>query len=661
MGNQPGDTVRVDVRIQDADTGETVSPFAEEGTIATLSDLLRKVAADLRSRVGVPNPSPGVQINAKTALPSDPEALRLYTEGLAKLRLFDALGARDQLEKSISLEPNFALPHFALARTWQILGYDAKARDEAKKAVELSGDLPPQEKRSIEAQYRELNGEWDKAAAIYDALWVLYPDEPNYALSLSNTQISDGKAQVALETLQKLSKQPGMEDDPRVDLSVALAAESLSDIPKQRDAAASSAEKAKRQGSRLLAAHAYWQLCSAYYALGEYEKGEQACNDSTRSAPFDDEIKARSQTVWASIMEAQGNTSQALEMRRQALETAQKIGSQKDVVGALQNLADLLDAQGGGEDAQKYYEEALEIAHAIGDKSGAVKVTDSLAAHRNSLGDFVGAEALYLQSLEEAREINDSGMTATVLLNLGMLQDQLGKLDEAQKNTQQAIALYREAGIEIYMPSAMNVLGDLYTDRGELPAARKSYEESLKLSIKQKSAASVAAGRAAIAALDLEEEKPAEAELLARQAADEFASEKLVDNEADARSSLARSLLTQGKLSEARAETDRALKLKPRDRNIALALSITDARVKSKEGKTVEASKILETSLAEASKSKLVGSALQIKFCQAEMEIQVNPKSAASLFAALQKDAVAKGYLLIGSQAQVRVKQLSKT
>jgi tetratricopeptide (TPR) repeat protein len=237
----------------------------------------------------------------------------------------------------------------------------------------------------------------------------------------------------------------------------------------------------------------------------------------------------------------------------------------------------------------------------------------------------------------------------------------LGKLDEAQKNTQQAIALYREAGIEIYMPSAMNVLGDLYTDRGELPAARKSYEESLKLSIKQKSAASVAAGRAAIAALDLEEEKPAEAELLARQAADEFASEKLVDNEADARSSLARSLLTQGKLSEARAETDRALKLKPRDRNIALALSITDARVKSKEGKTVEASKILETSLAEASKSKLVGSALQIKFCQAEMEIQVNPKSAASLFAALQKDAVAKGYLLIGSQAQVRVKQLSKT
>jgi tetratricopeptide (TPR) repeat protein len=400
----------------------------------------------------------------------------------------------------------------------------------------------------------------------------------------------------------------------------------------------------------LLAAHAYWQLCSADFDLGQFQDGEAACEASHSSAPFDDDIAARSDTVWASILQAQGKNTEALEMRRKALETARKIGSQKDVVGALQNIGDLLDSQGQSDEAHKDYNQALQLARSIGDKSGAIKVTDSLASHFYASGDFVTAESFYNQSLQTATQISDTGMTATALLNLGLLQTQLGQLPDAEKNIQQAISLYKEAGSEAYLPAALNMRGDLYVVRGDLASARNIYDESLALSTKQQSAQSIATARAELALLDLEDHKPAEAEPLARQAADEFASEKQLDQEVDARDTLARALFVQGRAPEARAEADRALKLNAHDRVISLDLSITNARLKSQEGKEPEARKMLDASLAEASKSKLAGVSLEIKLCQGE--IAGSPQ----ILSAVEKEAAAKGYLLIASKAQSRRK-----
>ncbi len=652
MGNQPGDSIHIDVHVQDANSGETISSFGEDSTIGTLPAALRRAGTELFSRLGIQDQSAGGNTNVKTILPSDPEALRLYSEGVARLRVFDALGARDLLQKSIALEPNLALPHFGLARAWKLLGYDGQARDEAKKAVALSSDLPRPDQKSIEAEYRELNSEWDEAIAGYQALWELYSDEPNYALALANAQTSAGKGQEALGTLAKLGDQPQMKDDPRVDLYVALAAESLSDIHKQRDAAESAAEKATRQESRLLEAHAYWQLCSAYYALGEYQKGEAACNSSNGAAPFDDEIKARSQTVWANIMEARGNIPEALSMRRQALDTARKLGSQKDVIGALQNLADMLSAQGNAKEARADYDEAFRIAQAIGDKLGLVKLENSLANDLSANGDFTGARGMYQRSLQTAREIGDKGGIAMALENLSSIQLQQGHLTEAQDDAQQALALQQEAKLQGDRPFALRALGDFFLVKGDFAKAGDNYEESLRLSTEQNSPAAIAASRAALAGLKLEEGKPSEADSLARQAAEEFSAEKLVDSEADARTTLARVLMEEGKLTEARNEADRGLKLSPQDRIIRLSLAVTNARLKGREGKKLEARKELADSLTEAEKMALVGLSLEIKLAQVEVEAPSDPGLAKQRLHEVEDDARAKGYLLLASAAQ---------
>src|SRR6267142_1908961 len=89
----------------------------------------------------------------RASTPSDPEAARLYAEGLKKLRAFDALKARDLLEKAVRAEPKFPLSRSALAEVWSRLVYDQKAKDEAQKAFDLSQNLAREDHLSVEARY----------------------------------------------------------------------------------------------------------------------------------------------------------------------------------------------------------------------------------------------------------------------------------------------------------------------------------------------------------------------------------------------------------------------------------------------------------------------------------------------------------------------------
>ena len=133
-----------------------------------------------------------------------------------------------------------------------------------------------------------------------------------------------------------------------------------------------------------------------------------------------------------------------------------------------------------------------------------------------------------------------------------------------------------------------------------------------------------------------------------------------MDNEADARNTLARALLQEGKVSEARAETDRGMALAPRDRTIHLELEVTDARLKAREGKAAEAQKELATSATEAERMELAGWRLQIELAEADVEAAANPAAARAKLQAVENEARAKGYLQIAAEAQAKQKGLPR-
>src|SRR5262249_5101296 len=82
--------------------------------------------------------------------PPSAEARRLYAEALNRMRSFDTLAARDLLRNAVTVAPEHALSHAALAAACNSLGYDTEAKDEARKALELSRSLPRQDRLSIE-------------------------------------------------------------------------------------------------------------------------------------------------------------------------------------------------------------------------------------------------------------------------------------------------------------------------------------------------------------------------------------------------------------------------------------------------------------------------------------------------------------------------------
>src|SRR5208282_5280806 len=184
---------RVDLHLQDVTTGETLISVKQTGDANNLDDLVGRAGAQLREKCAAGQVSPQGLAEIRAAFPSTPEASKLYAEGLAKLRVNEAIAARDLLQKAVTADPNYALAHSALAAAWTLLGYDEKARLSAKSAYELSASLSREDRLLTEARYRETSKEWDNAAQSYRTLFGFFPDNLEYGLLLARAQALGGK------------------------------------------------------------------------------------------------------------------------------------------------------------------------------------------------------------------------------------------------------------------------------------------------------------------------------------------------------------------------------------------------------------------------------------------------------------------------------------
>ena len=160
------------------------------------------------------------------------------------------------LQKSIAIEPSFALAHVALAEAWSALGYDARAVASAQQALSLANSLPEDVRFEIEGRYYELKQDWPGAIGVYRHLWRDFPDDLDSGLKLAAAQASAGNTNEALATLSSLRSFPGLED-PRIDLTEASIAARNKDYRRQQVLAEKAVEKARRSGARLLMARAH--------------------------------------------------------------------------------------------------------------------------------------------------------------------------------------------------------------------------------------------------------------------------------------------------------------------------------------------------------------------------------------------------------------------
>jgi serine/threonine protein kinase/tetratricopeptide (TPR) repeat protein len=666
-GKSAGGRVQLDLRLYNAKSGEVVASVSESGSEVALPDLAARVGVALRGKLGAPGISRSQSAELQAAVPSTPEATRLYFQGLGQLRNFDLLGAQDSLTNATKEDPNFSLAHAYLAETWRALGFDEKAKMEAKSAFVLSSHLGREDKTLVEARFREISSDWDKAVDLYRSLWTLYPENPEYAIRAADVQIRAGQPNEALKTIELLRKQseaggPDTGKDPRLDLKEAEAAEALSDYSKEKQSALRAADGARAKGSRLLEAEALWRACAAMAFLGDAPGAQTVCQRSIELAkPVGDLLLvARCFTILGLVAGNQGDPKQSLEQHQQALEFARKIGSRRDITGALTNIGNVLANQDDLSGAQKKYQDALAVAQEIGDRGQIITLLNNLATVSQSFGKFPVALHLYQQSLEQARSIQDKGSAARAQHNIGFIYSLQGDLPSALQNFQQAAQGAEETGNKSDQAQILYALGDTKLDQGDLAAAEENYQSGLQLANSIGDKSTIAMGRLSLGRLRLQQAKAAEALVLAQQAAEEFKAQGFKDQECDARNLAASALLDLDRRSDASKEIDFIAQLSPQDPTVKLAAAITAARLQLRSGQVDTGKKSLDSVRSEATRLGIPGLQFEARLAQGEIGLFGGDKrSALFSLSALQKDAAKKGFRQIEARAKSISRQIS--
>ncbi|HEV8582872.1 MAG TPA: tetratricopeptide repeat protein [Thermoanaerobaculia bacterium] len=473
--------IRLDLRLQDTVAGETTATVTETGSEGQLFDLVSRVGKRLRRELGVEEIADG---EVRAALPASPEAARLYAEGLERLRLFDPAGARDRLSRAVAAEPGNALCHSALAAAWFALGYDGKAREEAKTALDLAAGLPREERLLIEGRYREVTQNWPRAIQIYWTLWSMFPDSLDHGLRLAAAQTAAGQVQDALVTAEALRTLPApSRDDPRIDLAEATAAGARADFNRQRSAAAKAAAKSQAQGAPLMVAQASLLECQALRNLGQPGPALAACEKGRKlhATAGNRAGVAEALTHAANVLYDRGDLIGATRLYEQALGTYREIGNRGAEAGALNNIAVVLKNQGNLDRAKELYDEVLAISREIGSRGGEAYALNNLAGVLLRRGELDEASRLLEDCLKIRREQQDRAGEASALDNLGVALRRKGDIAGARQRHEAALAIRRQIGQKIGEVASLTNLGGALLDQGELSAARRSFESSLAL------------------------------------------------------------------------------------------------------------------------------------------------------------------------------------
>jgi DNA-binding winged helix-turn-helix (wHTH) protein/Tfp pilus assembly protein PilF/TolB-like protein len=658
LGEKPGTLIRLDLHLQDTVAGETIADVAVVGGEADLFDMVSQAGSRLREKLGVEAVSPVEAVSIRASLPSNRDAARLYSEGLARLRVFDALEARDLLQQAIAADPKYSMAHSALAEAWSRLGYDKKAQQEAKQAYDLSTSLSREEHFVVEGRYRDVNHENEKAIEVYRALFTLFPDNLDYGLKLAAAQVRRSEWRDALATLESLRKlAPPASEDPRIDLQEVPAWAELGELKREQPLLARAVERARAQGSRLILAEALNKQCRMFSYLGQVQNAVAACRESrdTCASAGDHQGEAVALRTWADAI-TETDAPQSIRLYQQALTIFRRNGSEAGVAAALNNLGLVYEAQGDLATAEKMHRDALAIFRLLDDKTRQLAAIGNIADERMEQGDLRGATLLY----EEQLQLGDAKSPYPVY-NIALLHELQGDLAGAKQGFEQSLATWQKAGDQDSSSYAMWSLGSLLLEEADFSGARKMYQQALAIRNAADAKLSIAETQLELGDLSLEEARsPTEQEATIRQALEVFQKQKARDDETQAWCVLARALLAEGKAAAAAEAMQHARSLAAKSQNpeIRWRTAITAARINTA-GKDAAHSaagsatrKELAAIITKSRELGYQGIELDARLALAEIEMKAGQVTAARAhLAAIEADAKGKGYNLVARKA----------
>jgi eukaryotic-like serine/threonine-protein kinase len=135
------------------------------------------------------------------------EALQAYSQGVKAAREQGIKASLPYLQRSIELDPNFAMGYRELGNEYSGLAEVGRASEYFTKAFELREHASEREKLIISANYYQIvTGQLDKAAQVYQEMIDNYPHDPVGYFNLSEVYAPLGQYDKALELTRETQR-----------------------------------------------------------------------------------------------------------------------------------------------------------------------------------------------------------------------------------------------------------------------------------------------------------------------------------------------------------------------------------------------------------------------------------------------------------------------
>ncbi len=498
-----GDEFRINVTLQEADTGELigselVAGEGEKSIFTMVDELTRRIKANFK--ISEEEIMSDLDREVRNITTSSPEAYKYYVEGRRHHNSGDYRKSIQLMERAISIDPEFAMAYRSLAVSHSNLYLFSERKKYMQKALELADRLSDRERYRIQGDfYYDSEKTFDKAIEAFTKVLKLYPDETGASHNLGNIYRNIEEWDKSIE---------------RYKASIRYKTEF---IP------------------------TYTQLASSYRAKGMYDKAKEVLEDYIHNVSDRAAIRRSLATTYmgqgeldmalaetekafllnpthyfnfrqkGDIYSYKGDLVKAEEEYRKVLELNEPAAQ----VWGIIRLGDLCLLQGKFEEAKKFKKQGVELSKKLGQslweslfhsvlaylyrKSGnpeeALKEADE-AWRSGEKADFLGAQKLalnakaraflQLKSMDKAqREANKLKEMIEGGLNkkeIRMYYHLMGRIELEKGNFSRAIKYFEEAlALESYGQLAkdaefINSLALAHYKSGNLKKARENYE-----------------------------------------------------------------------------------------------------------------------------------------------------------------------------------------
>ena len=479
---QLGGQIRIEATLQDLKQQRTFTLKAEAGSEKDLPKTLQQLADSVAEKLSLP-PDVIRELHAKSLKPSSEsvQALRHYDEGLSLVRQGKHVEAQRSFQAAVQEDPNFALAYAKLGLTYTNLGYGNEAEQAARKAVDLSQNLPTLEKLLVGAIHDQAANDTPGALTNYENLAKAIPDDPDVQFALAGLYTTQGSFDKARAYYDKL-----LARDPKymealygrggVEVSAGNSQGALEYLNRALALSIDAANSAEQ--ARLL-----YALGVAYSQIG---KPEEALRNYQNAIGIQKQLGSKRDLAMTlngmgQIQDSLDQSNDALKSFTEALRLRRELGDKTGIGDTLIDLSNFYQTRGHNEQALEGLRESLRIQREVGNQAYEALCLTNIGVNYADEGRYEDALIYLTQGAELRDKLKDPGEMADSDFALAETLTKLGQYEQALPRYMKALELWRSLNDKRHEAYASYGLGTLFENQGRLSAALDARQDALKV------------------------------------------------------------------------------------------------------------------------------------------------------------------------------------